>query len=78
MAVRRLHWERCGSKSAKETLFYEGYYLELYIYIYFFFKLGSGVSCASFPFTVGYFAPWTVEISRYLIEVEVKFKKTLF
>ena len=49
-----------------------------YIYIYIFFKLGSGVSCASFPFTVGYFAPCTVEISRYLIEVEVKLKKTLF
>ena len=28
-----------------------------YIYIYIFFKLGSGVSCASFPFTVGYFSP---------------------
>ena len=26
-------------------------------YIYIFFKLGSGASCASFPFTVGYFAP---------------------
>ena len=75
MVVWRLHWERCGSKNAKETLFYEGFYLELYG---FFFKLRSEVSCASFSFTVGYFAPWTVEISRYLIEVAVKLKKLYF